>query len=53
VGAIYDRVMAPVLAAKIWHYWISIALIVPTVAIVVGLGIAYLVKVVGPRYQRR
>ena len=42
-----------VLAAKVWHYWISIALIVPILAIVVGVIIGYLVKVVGPRYQRR
>ncbi|HWW53347.1 MAG TPA: hypothetical protein VNY84_06245 [Acidimicrobiales bacterium] len=42
-----------VLAAKVWHYWISIALIVPIVGVVVAIVIGYLVKVVGPRYQRR
>jgi hypothetical protein len=42
-----------VLAAKVWHYWISIALIVPVVAVVVAIIVGYLVKVVGPRYQRR
>jgi hypothetical protein len=42
-----------VLAAKVWHYWISIALIVPVVAVLVAIIVGYLVKVVGPRYQRR
>ena len=45
--------MTPVLAAKVWHYWLSIFLIIGTLLSLVGLGIGYLVKVVAPRYQRR
>ena len=45
--------MDVVLAAKVWHYWISWALIVPVALIVVGVVIGYVIKVVGPRYQRR
>lgn len=33
------------LAAKVWTYWISWALVVPAVIITIYLGIAYLVKV--------
>jgi hypothetical protein len=45
--------MAPLLAAKVWHYWLSIALIVPILLITVGIIVGYLVKVVGPKYTRR
>jgi len=41
------------LAAKVWHYWISIALLVPIVLVVVGIVLGYLVKVVAPKYGRR
>jgi hypothetical protein len=33
------------LAAKVWTYWLSWALIVPAVIISIALGIGYLVKV--------
>jgi len=45
--------MAPVLAAKIWHYWISWFLIVPIILVLAGILVGYLVKVVGPKYTRR
>jgi hypothetical protein len=41
------------LAAKVWTYWLSIFIIVPVVLLVIGIGIAYLVKVVGLKYPRQ
>ena len=52
-GAAYDRTMAFVVAAKVWHYWLGLALMIPMVLAVVGLGIGYLVKVVSMRYPRQ
>ena len=45
--------MQPVLAAKVWHYWISIALLLGTVLTLAALGIGYLVKVVSAKYPRQ
>jgi heme/copper-type cytochrome/quinol oxidase subunit 2 len=41
------------LAAKVWTYWLSIFIIVPIVLLVIGIGIAYLVKVVSLKYPRQ
>jgi hypothetical protein len=43
----------PILAAKVWTYWISFFIIVPVVLGVIGLGIAYLVKVVSLKYPKQ
>jgi hypothetical protein len=48
----YDRMMAP-LAAVVWHHWLSIVILVPSVLIPVGILVGYLAKVVAPRYGRR
>jgi hypothetical protein len=40
-------------ADKVWTYWISFFIIVPTVLIVIGIGIAYLVKVVSLKYPKQ
>lgn len=40
------------LAAKVWTYWMSWALIVPAVVISVWIGIAYLVKVQSRKMPR-
>jgi hypothetical protein len=45
--------MAIIFAAKVWHYWISIFLIIPTVLVVLGILVGYLIKVIAPRYTRR
>ena len=46
--------MVPLLAtAKVWHYWLSIAIIIPTLMVVVGVILGYLHKVVAPKYGRR
>lgn len=45
--------MAPILAAKVWHYWISIVLVATGVLALVGVGIGYLVKVTSQKYPRQ
>lgn len=45
--------MVPLLAAKVWHYWLSIAIIIPVLLVVIGVIVGYLAKVVAPRYGRR
>ncbi|MGH9149530.1 MAG: hypothetical protein ACRD0D_14110 [Acidimicrobiales bacterium] len=41
------------LAAKVWHYWLSFALLIPALVAVVFTAIGYLVKVKATRYPRR
>ena len=41
------------LAAKVWDYWISFFIIIPTILSVLGIGILYLVKVRSLKYPRR
>lgn len=41
------------LAAEVWTYWIGVAIAIPTILAVIGVGIGYLVKVVRPRYPHR
>ena len=40
-------------AAKVWHYWISIALVLATIGLFVAVGIGYLVKVVSTKYPKQ
>ena len=42
-----------VLAAKVWHYWISIPLVVGSIGLLLALLVGYIVRVVAPRYPRR
>jgi hypothetical protein len=42
-----------VFAAKVWDYWLSFALLIPVLLVVVAIILGYVVKVVGPRYTRR
>ena len=39
--------------AEVWHYYLSIALIVPILLISVAVLLGYVVKVVAPKYGRR
>ena len=41
------------LAAAVWHHWLSFVILVPSVLIPVGIIIGYVAKVVAPRYGRR
>ena len=40
-------------ADTVWHYWIAVALAVPTVLMILATIIGYVLKVVMPRYTRR
>jgi hypothetical protein len=42
-----------IFAAKVWTYWISWFIIIPVVLVVIGIGIAYLVKVVSLKYPKQ
>jgi hypothetical protein len=45
--------LVPLAHANVWHYYLSIFLIVPILLIIVGTIVGYLVKVVAPKYGRR
>ena len=45
--------MQPVLAAKVWTYWISVALVVGVIVSILALGVGYLVKVVSMKYPKQ
>ena len=45
--------MNALLAAKVWHYWIGIAILVPALLAVVATIIGYLVKVTSNKYPRQ
>ncbi len=45
--------LAPLLLAKVWTYWISWFLLVPGVLLVLRTIIGYLVKVQSQKYPRR
>ena len=45
--------MAMLLAAKVWTYWISFFLLIPSVLMVVLIAVGYLVKVQSKKYPRR
>jgi hypothetical protein len=38
--------------ATVWHYWIAVAIAVPTVLAVIAAGLWYVVKVSKPRYPQ-
>jgi uncharacterized protein (UPF0333 family) len=39
--------------AKVWTFWIAVALVIPAIMLAVGIVIGYLYKVVMPRYPKR
>ena len=45
--------MDPLLAAKVWHYWISFALVGLIALVLIMLGVGYLSKVTSQKYPRR
>lgn len=58
MDGLYDRPMVPVVAAllvaaKVWHYWLSIALLAPIVLLIIAMAALYLVKVVGAKHPRQ
>ncbi|MGI8794592.1 MAG: hypothetical protein ACR2H3_15695 [Acidimicrobiales bacterium] len=45
--------MPLLLAAKVWHYWISVFLLVPIALITFRMIVGYFTKVRANRYPRR
>ena len=41
------------LVAKVWHYWLSVALLAPIVLLIVGMAVLYILKVVALKYPRQ
>jgi general stress protein CsbA len=46
-------IVALLTASEVWTYWISFFIIVPVILLCLGIGVAYLVKVVSLKYPRR
>lgn len=44
---------AGLLAAKVWHYWLSIALLAPIALVIVAMCLLYVFKVVAAKYPRQ
>lgn len=42
-----------ILAAKVWHYWVSFALVGMAALAILGTLVGYLVKVVSLKYPKR
>ena len=42
-----------IVLAKVWTFWIAVALVVPSILLVLGIVGMYVKKVVMPRYPRR
>ena len=40
------------LAAKVWHFWIAVALVIPIIIAMVATGVLYVRKVIAPKYPR-
>ena len=45
--------MEPLVAAKVWHYWVAFPILAVAILSVIGLVIGYLVKVTAARYPRQ
>ncbi|CAM8659598.1 hypothetical protein MCETE7_02146 [Acidimicrobiia bacterium] len=42
-----------IVLAQVWTFWIAVALVVPSILVVLGMIGMYLKKVVMPRYPKR
>jgi len=45
--------MSPILAAKVWTYWISLVLVAAGILTVLAMGIGYVVKVYSTKFPRQ
>ncbi|MDP9402283.1 MAG: hypothetical protein M3P85_02905 [Actinomycetota bacterium] len=45
--------MQSLLAAKVWHYWIGIAILIPALLLVVATVLGYLSKVTSNKYPKQ
>ncbi len=46
-------ILAMLLAGKVWHYWLSFALLIPIGLLIVGMAVLYVVKVVATKHPRQ
>jgi hypothetical protein len=46
-------VLAALIAAKVWHYWLSVALLAPIVLLMIGMGLVYVFKIKASKYPRQ
>jgi hypothetical protein len=46
-------VAVALLVAKVWHYWLSIALLAPIGMLIVGMALLYVFKVVAAKHPRQ
>jgi hypothetical protein len=40
------------IAAKVWHFWIAVALVIPIILAIIATIVMYVRKVVAPKYPR-
>ncbi len=45
--------MVLLLAAKVWHYWVGVAILLPALVAVLATLVGYLVKVTAHKYPKR
>jgi hypothetical protein len=45
--------VATLAAGKVWHYWLSIALLAPIVLLMIGMGLVYVFKIKAAKYPRQ
>jgi len=45
--------MHPILAAKVWTYWISVVLVASAILTVLAVGVGYLVKVYSTKFPKQ
>lgn len=45
--------VALLLAAKVWHYWLSFAITGTVLLVFIAFGIGYLIKVTSNKYPRQ
>lgn len=53
MDAVVALVVAPVLAAMVWHYWIAVPLVAGALLLIVALVVGYLKKVESLKYPRQ
>jgi hypothetical protein len=46
-------ILAAVLAAKVWTYWISVVLVAAAILTVLAVGLGYLVKVYSTKFPKQ
>ncbi len=42
--------MHPLVAAKVWHFWLGVFQVIPAIGLVVAIAVLYVVKVLAKKY---